>query len=472
MTTTSTAAPSYLTGWMAPVPDEIDAVDLPVEGALPPELDGRYLRNGSNPLPGVDPGHNFIGQGMLHGVYLGDGQAKSYRNRWVRTPTLQGARPINPDGTRNLSASVANTSVLQYNDAIFALVENCLPFAITADLETIGSYDFQGKLKTAMTAHPKRDPTTGELHFFGYDFRPPFLTYHVASAAGQLLRSETISVTGPTMMHDFAITEHYIIWLDLPVVFDMKLAMNPGMPYRWSDEYPPRIGVMPRTGSGADTGWVSVEPGYSFHVGNAHEDSAGRIVLEAVNYDGQSFNSTWKPLGGVSTLRAGHALMPISGGTLYRWLIDPADGLVSEDSVDDLEVEFPMINGAHIGRANRYTYAVNLPLVTERTGGKLVKYDRTTGQRTVHELSTGWIPGEPVFVPARGATAEDDGWLISIVTHATADAAQLLVNAASSLSDPPVAIVHLPRRVPAGFHGAWIPGPSRQMDEVHMEVGR
>jgi carotenoid cleavage dioxygenase len=137
---------------------------------------------------------------------------------------MHGARSVNPDGTWNLTASVANTSVLRYDDAIFALVESALPYAITADLDTVGPYDFNGALKTAMTAHPKRDPATGELHFFGYSLVPPFVTYHLASADGRLLRSVPIGVTGPIMMHDFAITEHYVIWLDLPVVFDMKLA--------------------------------------------------------------------------------------------------------------------------------------------------------------------------------------------------------------------------------------------------------
>ena len=112
---------------MAPVADEIDAMNLHVEGSLPPELDGRYLRNGSNPLTDTDPGHNFAGQGMLHGVRISRGQALWYRNRWTRTPLLSGARPYRADGSRDLTASTANTSVLAYNDAIFALVENCVP---------------------------------------------------------------------------------------------------------------------------------------------------------------------------------------------------------------------------------------------------------------------------------------------------------------------------------------------------------
>jgi carotenoid cleavage dioxygenase len=447
----------HLSGVNAPVADEIEAIDLPVMGALPPELSGRYFRNGSNPLPGVDPGHGFIGQGMIHGIKLGAGKARWYRNRWVKTPTMAGARPVNPDGTRNLAAGVANTSILPYDGRIFALVENALPYVVTPELSTVGAFDFGGKLRTPMTAHPKIDPETGELIFFGYDARPPFVTYHVASPDGRLLRSEPISVTGPTMMHDFAVTKNHVIWLDMPVVFDMALTRKRGMPYRWSDQYPPRFGVMPRTGVSADTRWFNVKPGYSFHVANAHEDGHGLITIEAVNYDVISFNTIWERLGGVSTLPDRPAA---AGAALYRWQIDLEAGTASEQEVDELWIEFPSVNYDYAGRPNRYTYAVNTPALTEQTGGKIVKYDRATGARTDHLLADGWVPGEQAFVPARGARGEDEGWLMSIVTHQTADAAQFLVLDATRVEAPPVAVVELPRRVPSGFHGAWIADPS------------
>ena len=255
---------------------------------------------------------------MLHGVRLSNGRARWYRNRWVKTPLLHGARPYGADGSRDLTASTANTSVLLYNDALFALVENCLPFAVTTELDTVGAYDFQGALKTPMTAHPKRDTATGDLHFFGYDVRPPFVVYHVASTDGRLLRSEPITVTGPTMMHDFGLTEHYVVWLDLPVAFDGELAMHRRLPYRWSDTYPPRIGIMPRSGGNADIRWVNVDQSYAFHLANAHEDASGRINIDAVRYDGNAFNTTWEALGGVSSLNPEHPLMPVSGSTLYR----------------------------------------------------------------------------------------------------------------------------------------------------------
>lgn len=457
MDSTTPPIHSHLTGINAPVADEIDARDLPVTGTLPSQLKGRYFRNGPNPLPGNDPGHGFIGQGMIHGVCLDGGKAKWYRNRWVRTPTMDGVRGINPDGTRNLAASVANTSILPYDGRIFALVESALPYAVSPEVATIGPFDFDGKLQTPMTAHPKTDPQTGELLFFGYGARPPLVTYHVASADGRLLRSEQIAVTGPTMMHDFAVTKDHVVWLDMPVVFDLALARKRGLPYRWSDDYPPRLGVMPRGGGSADVRWFAVEPGYSFHVANAFEDERGVITVEAVRYDVVAFNTIWQRLGGVTTLPQN---TPATGPTLHRWQIDLAAGTVRESQVDDFWIEFPAVNYSFAGRPNRYTYAANTPALTEQTGGRIVKYDRATGTRTDHHFPDGWVPGEPVFVQAAGTTGEDAGWLLSLLTHQTANAAQLVVLDATNVGAAPVASVELPRRVPAGFHGAWLPAPA------------
>lgn len=449
------AKPGYLSGFLGPVPDEIESFDLKVEGALPPELTGLYVRNGSNPMPGQDPGHNFTGQGMVHGVRLDGGRATWYRNKWVKTPTMQGARAIRPDGTRDVTAGVANTAVLHYDGKILALVENALPYELDGNLETVGPYDFGGALKSPMTAHPKTDPVTGEIHFFGYDFRPPFLVYHVASRDGVLKHSVPLAVTGPTMMHDFAMTKGHVIWLDMPVVFDLQLAMaRRGMPYRWSDDYPPRIGVMPRGGSNADVRWFAVKPGYVFHVGNAHEDAQGRIVLDGVYYDRGSFDRLWNRLGG--SVAANGEPKVTKGGVMYQWTLDLATGAVSEAPLDDLSVEFPVVNGERVGLDHRYVYAVNNSFIEDRGGMNVVKFDIKNGKRTAHQFERGWIPGEAIFVPAANATSEDDGWLMSIATHASEDRAQFVVQDASDPALKPVATVTLPRRVPAGFHGAWI----------------
>ena len=183
----------HLTRNFAPVMDELTTYDLPVTGAVPKALTGWYLRNGPNPHEAASA-HWFLGDGMVHGVYLEGGRATSFRNRWVRTSAFtDGARTYDDVGNRDLAAGAANTHVVRHAGRILALCESSLPYQLTPELETVGAYDFGGRLTTGMTAHPKTCPITGELHFFGYGIlTPPFLTYHRADAAGNLVVSRDV----------------------------------------------------------------------------------------------------------------------------------------------------------------------------------------------------------------------------------------------------------------------------------------
>ncbi|GGU98262.1 retinal pigment epithelial membrane protein [Actinomadura cremea] len=435
----------WLEGHLAPVPDEIEALDLPVTGTLPPELTGRYFRNGPNPRPGRPSTHWFTGAGMVHGVRLRAGRAEWYRNRWVRTRELTEDAPfLRDDGTLDLTAVPANTHVVRHAGKILALVEAGLPHALTPELETVGLEDFGGRLTTAMTAHPKRDPVTGELLFFGYGVFPPHLTYHRLSADGRLVESREIDVPAGTMMHDFAITGNHVVWLDLPVVFDLDLAMKEAsMPFRWDDAYGARLGVMPREGGG-DVRWFDIDPCYVFHVGNAHEDGAGRIVLDAVRYAPGEFTALWATIGGAADPAREAGLL--EEARLHRWTLDPATGRAAEEPLDDRGVEFPTHDDDRTGLPNRYLYTVS--------GNAIVKYDVRDGSSSVREFEEGASVGEAVFVPAEGARAEDEGWLLSIVSGPSG--ADLLVMDATDVSRT-TASVRLPRRVPAGFHGSWLP---------------
>ncbi|WP_239066995.1 carotenoid oxygenase family protein [Actinomadura bangladeshensis] len=439
---------AWLDGHLAPVPDETDAYNLRVTGTLPPELTGRYFRNGPNPKPGEPSGHWFTGHGMLHGVRLRDGRAEWYRNRWVQTEAFTEGKPfVRDDYSFDRRAVRANTHVVPHAGKIWALVENGFPYEVTPELGTAGPCDFGGRLTTAMTAHPKEDPVTGDLLFFGYGVFPPYLTYHRLSADGTLVESREVEVPGPTMMHDFAITQNHVVWLDLPMVFDLDLALSgeSGMPYRWDDGYGARLGVMPRDGSDG-VRWFEVDPCYVFHVGNAHEDAAGRVVLDGARYRPESFTSLWGGIGG--TVDPATEAVTSESAQLHRWVLDPATGKAAEEQLDDRNVEFPTHDDTRTGLEHRYLYTV--------AGNTIVKYDLRGGP-SAHECGPDVQLGEAVFVPAEGARAEDEGWLLSI---ASGDAgAELLVLDASDLSH--TATVHLPRRVPAGFHGSWIPDSRR-----------
>jgi carotenoid cleavage dioxygenase len=463
MSTTSPERPTYLTGRFAPVPDEIDAVDLPVEGALPPELDGRYLRNGPNPLPGTDPGHWFLGHGMLHGVRLRAGRAEWYRNRWVRTGALAG-RPFLSEHGVDRTAVVANTHVVEHAGRLLALVESGFPHEVDAELGTIGPCDFDGRLTTGMTAHPKTDPATGELHFFGYSPFPPYLTYHRLSAAGELVVSRPVDVAGPTMMHDFAITEHHVVWLDLPMVFSAE-RLGQGMPFAWDESYGARLGVMRFDDPAARVQWFEVDPCYVFHVGTAHEtvspdDGAVRVVLDGARYGAADAAVIWGGALAASTGPTTAAAAAARGvARMHRWTLDPASGTVTENPLADRPVEFPTLDDDLTGREARYRYTVS----SSSRQNAVVKLDVTTGASTAHELGPDVAAGEAVFVPAGpGPRREDDGWLLTITTrdpgqHADGgSASQLLVLDAADVTRR-VAAVTLPRGVPAGFHGSWVP---------------
>ena len=434
--------PFHLRGNYAPVEQEVTAYDLPVEGAVPPELAGLYLRNGPNPKSGWSA-HWFLGDGMLHGVRLEGGRASWYRNRWVRTRSLtEGLSFVREDGTVDRSVGVANTAVVAHARRIFALVESSFPTEVTGELETVGVHDFGGRLDTAMTAHPKVCPETGELHFFGYAFAPPFLTYHRADAAGKLVQSERIEVPGPTMIHDFAITRDRVVFMDLPVVFDPALVAEGRFPYRWSDDYGARVGIMPRGGSNADVRWFEVEPCYVFHPLNAC-DEGDAVVMDVARY-----RELWR--------KDSQTFEP---ARLHRWRLDLATGKGTEQALDDRAIEFPRVDGRRVGLPHRFGWAVSSPTsIVDPTA--LVKYDLVSGRVEAHDFGPGFAPGEGVFVPASGRAGEDEGFVLAYVHDRSRDGSELVILDAASFAGPPVARVRLPQRVPFGFHGAWVPDPA------------
>jgi carotenoid cleavage oxygenase len=440
----------YLVGNFAPVKDELTANDLAVEGAIPEELNGRLLRNGPNPIA-PDPAayHWFIGDGMLHAIELRDGKAVSYRNRWVRTDQavqLLGENPIpgQPEDVFPVGSSVANTHVVTHAGKIFALVEVALPTQVRPDLSTVGRYDYGGKLRSPMTAHPKVDPVTGEMLFFGYDaFGPPWLRYHAVSADGELVRSEDIDIRGPSMVHDFAITERNIVFLDLPVVFDFDLVGKRPFPAEWKPDYGARVGVMPRDGGNADVRWFDVELCYVFHPLNAYDDN-GSVVIDVARHPKMFATDIYGP-----------AEQP---PTLDRWTIDLDGGKVIEERLDDRPQEFPRVADGVIGRRHRYGYTTHFGIDDEgiQLGG-LLKHDLQAGSAEARSFGRGTHASEGVFVRASDDAGEDEGWVLSVVYDEGRDASDLVVLDATDFTGPPVATVRLPRRVPFGFHGSWVP---------------
>ncbi len=425
----------FKTGNYAPVADELTELDLHIDGAIPADLDGWYLRNGPNPRQAT--AHWFTGDGMIHGVRIEDGRARWYRNRWVRTDSFVEDLPLyNADGTRNLRASVANTHVVNHAGKTLALVESSLPYEITNDLQTVGAYDFGGKLVDSMTAHPKICPTTGEMHFFGYgNIFTPHVTYHRVDANGELTVNRPVDVKALTMMHDFAMTATHVIFMDLPIVFNLDIAISGArdMPYRWDDNYGARLGVLRRDDPFGEIRWFNIDPCYVFHVANAYDGPGGNsIELQAVRYP-----ELWRDNGGFD-----------AQGMLWSWTIDLRSGTVTERQLDERAVEFPRIDDRLAGLPAQYAVSVG--------DNSLLRHDLVNGSAVEHSFGDGG-PGEAVFVPSTAGSAhETNGYYLGYVYDPARDGSDLVILDASDFGGPAVATIHLPQRVPYGFHGNWI----------------
>ena len=430
------AARNAFAAYRTPVPAETEAFELPVTGEIPRELTGRFVRNGPNRRPGR-AAHPFMEDGMLHGLRIEDGAARWYRRRWVRTKSFEtGAPYVNRFGKVDLAVGTANTNAIAHAGKLLALVESSFPYEVTPELDTVGPHDFARRLKTPFTAHPKRDPRTGELHAFGMSYVRGGLTYHRIDADGALVESRKIAVRGVTMMHDFALTERHVVFMDLPVVFDRRRATAGEMPFAWSDTYGARLGVMRRDDRKAPVRWIEIEPCYVFHVLNAY-DEGDTIVVDVVRYP-----ELW---------RNDNRTFDIA--TLHRWTIDTRAESVRDTALDDAPIEFPRVNERLLGRPYRVGYAAQSR--DERRAG-IVRYDLTTGASSRHDFGPGRFSGEPVFVPAADAREEEDGWLMAFVYDAARDASDFVILDARDMHAPPVASIALPSRVPFGFHGNWV----------------
>jgi 8'-apo-carotenoid 13,14-cleaving dioxygenase len=436
----------YLSANFGPVSEEVTAFDLPIIGEMPKELNGRYLRNGPNPIELADPEthHWFLGDGMVHGLRLRDGKAEWYRNRYVGSDRIAETfgRPISGPNF-NGSPSGPNTNVGGFAGTTWAMVEaGGTPVELTYELDTVARNDFFGTLPGPFTAHPKVDPTTGEMHAMVYAPSQWFdhTQYVVLGTDGRVRKTVDIPM-GMSMLHDMSITEKYAIVYDLPVTVDINLAMQgTAFPLRWNPDYGARVGLLPREGVAADIVWVEVPLCYAFHPMNAYDRADGSVVIDICTYD-KIFHKDVRGIFGDSLPR------------LERWEIDPSTRRSSVTVIDATGQEFPR-HAHQVGtKEHRYGYTAGVGV---HSFGATMKHDFITGERTSFEYEPGFGAGEAVFVSRENATAEDDGWLMAFTHAEDASSAAFVVFDAQNLARGPVAQVPMPQRIPYGFHGNWV----------------
>ncbi len=451
----------YLSGNFAPIRSE-DDFTLEVTGEIPRDLAGTLFRNGPNPqFEPRDPNyHWFTGDGMIHGFFIENGQVR-YRNRYVRTPkwelehaagkslfgTFGNPMTTDPDAMGK-DSGVANTNIVWHGGRLLALEEGHAPFELDpATLDSKGYAAFGGKV----TAHPKTDPVTGEMVFFGYTDSEmplsPMVSYGVLGADGVLKRRDKFEAPYSSMIHDFMVTSGHVLFPVLPLTGSLQRAMSGLPPFAWEPEKPALVGVMARDAAVDSIRWFSTDACYVFHVMNAWEDGQ-KIIADVMRYD-------VAPLFPNADGSRGRN----AGAYLVRWTFDLAgdSDTIKEEKLDDLAGEFPRYDERYTFKANRHGWFAGQ---TSKPGdvrtNTLAHIDLQTGKRSQWEAGDGDSVSEPVFAERSADAAEGDGWLLATVYRAADAVSELVVLNAQDVAAGPIATARVPRRVPFGFHGNWV----------------
>ncbi len=447
-----TDAHPFLTGIHKPMTEEFTLEELRVDGEIPAALTGRYLRNGPNPAAQPDPAsyHWFTGAGMVHGIRIEGGKADWYRNRWVRgSEACEVLGEELPPGPRAENNDAPNTNVVGLAGRTFAIVEaGGKPVELGYELNTIAHNPFDDTLAGSYTAHPHHDPVTDEMHAITYRGDEPNKVWHVVlDKDAHVIREEAIAVSDGPSIHDCAITENYVLVFDLPVTFSMKMLLSGyRFPYAWNEAHQARVGLLPRKGSGDSIVWVPVEPCYVFHPANAYETADGKVIVDVVAHETMFAESKRGPDSRKSRME--------------RWTIDPVARTTIRTVIHDHAQEFPRYDERLTTKAYRYAYSVAIPDGASAEWAlaetRLFKHDLEKGETAIHDFGAGRHPGEFVFVPRSAESAEDDGWLIGLVVDMNDETTDLVILNADDFTGSPQAVVHLPHRVPPGFHGNWV----------------
>lgn len=453
-----------LSGAMAPSGIECDAPDLIVEGELPSDLEGVYFRNGPDPLYPPREGdtyHWFHGDGMIQRFEFGNGRV-SWKNRWVRTEKYELERaagrslfgvlgnPLTADpAVAGEHYNTANTHVVWHGGRLMALMEGTIAVELDpATLSTLGNFDYGGRISGPITAHPKFDHATGEMVFFGNQADGPFsdtVRLNIADRQGNLVRNEVIKVPFPSFVHDFFVTQRYIVVPVYPLAFNMEKAMAGGVPMAWEPDRGTHFAVVPRNGAAAEVKWFSMDPRWSFHMVNAW-DEGGAVKVDICASDATAF----APMLDGSMAREG--LTPV----LRRWTIDVEGNseTVAEELLGDMSCEFPRTDDRYMTRPYRHAF-----LAGGRGEGivfnRLLHHDSETGNCKVWGEDR-YLLGEPVLAPRSADAAEADGYVLVLAFDQQTSLTELLVLAADDIESGPLCRVKMPLRIPMGFHGTWV----------------
>jgi carotenoid cleavage dioxygenase len=470
LTTLQPSNHPYLNGAWTPLHEEVNAWDLRViEGAIPTDIDGLYVRNTENPVhQPLGRLHPFDGDGMIHVISFKDGRA-DYRNRFVRTRGFEAEQEaggalwgglmdgpgvsLRPGfGAHGGLKDASSTDVVVHGGKLVSTFYQCGE-AYWLDPETLeqGGVASWGPLD-GVSAHTKIDEATGELFFFNYSTFAPYLHYGVVDRHGKLAHYTPVSLPGPRLPHDMTFTANHAILNDLPLFWEPELLAKGLHVARYHPELPSRFGIIPRYGRGADVRWFEAAPTYILHFLNAYEDG-DEIVMDAYFQDNPSpapLGDAPKGFGQMMAYVDEHSFLP----KLHRWRFNLATGETREQRLGDRVLEFGTFNQRYAGRPYRYAYST-----TTKPGWFLfngfVKHDLETGQSWELQLAEGRYASEAPFVPRINAVDEDDGYLVSFITDETRGASECILIDCKRLTEGPVVRIALPHKIASGTHSAW-----------------
>jgi len=466
----------YLNGAWTPLHEEVDAWELDtLEGRIPDDIDGLYLRNTENQIhEPLGRFHPFDGDGMIHQIDLHAGRA-SYRNRWVRTRcfaaeqeagrSLWGGLAAPPGtserpgfGAQGALKDASSTDVIVHAGVLLSTFYQCGeaycldPFTLE-DLGVAPWAPLDG-----VSAHPKVDGRTGELLFFNYSKHAPFMHYGVVDRHRRLTHYVPIDLPGPRLPHDMAFSEHYSILNDFPAFWNPKLLPQNIHAVRMHRDIPSRFGIIPRHGAAADLRWFEAEPTYVLHWLNAYEHG-DEIVLDGYFQEDPTPPPHKNAPPGLEHMLAyldEHSFKP----RLHRWRFNLRTGRTHEERLDQRLLEFGTINQAYCGRPHRYTYST-----TTEPGWFLfngfVKHDLDRGTSDQLKLEAGRYASEPVFAPRINASSEDDGYILSFITDENQKTSECILIDAKRFADGPICRIALPHKLCSGTHAWWDNQPAR-----------
>ena len=461
-----------LEGGYAPIDEEIVATDFKVIGDIPDDIACAYVRNGPNQRHQPSGRfHIFDGDGMLHAMRFENGEL-TYRNRFIRTEGFlaeaEAGQSIWPGlmdmpnrslekgwGSHHWLKDVSNTDVVPFNGKLLTTFYQCgVPYIVDAEtLETQGPIDADGMKIRQVSAHSRTDLNTGEFIFFDYDVTPPYMTYGVLNPKGGLKHFTDITLPGPRLPHDMAITPNYSILMDLPLFWDPELLKRDIHKVTFFPEMPSRFAILPRYGSDSDVRWFEADPCYIYHVINAWEDG-DEIILDACRMR--------TPEPPAERLVGGKYASLIAWGALdaqyYRWRFNMKTGETREGAVDDQYVEFPTINQYRQGLKTSRSYHVHIPQGEPLRMGGVIAFDTDTGARDEYLYEKNVYGSEPVFAPRKNAKSDTDGYVMTFVEDMNADGrTELHIFDPMDISGGPVTRIEIPHRMPMGFHACWAP---------------